>query len=86
MRYLMAALRAFAFLSVPMLSDNALAAKKSMTTSEAKQPYVNCVPAGSMSKKRARHRHAALLIRKARFRSGTLGGPRPILPARRIAA
>ena len=52
MRYLMAALTAFAFLSGPMLSDNARAAKKSTTKSEAKQPYVNCVPAGSMSKKR----------------------------------
>jgi hypothetical protein len=52
MRYLLAALAAFAFLSLPMLSDSAVAAKKSKTQGEAKQPYVNCIPAGSMSRKR----------------------------------
>ena len=52
MRYLMAALAALAFLSAPMLSDSALAAKKSKPKSEAKQPYVNCIPGGGMSAKR----------------------------------
>jgi hypothetical protein len=52
MRDLLAALAAFAFLSLPMFADNAVAAKKSSSKSEAKQPYVNCIPAGSMSRKR----------------------------------
>jgi hypothetical protein len=52
MRYLLAALAAFAFLSLPMFSESALAAKQSRTRSEAKQPYVNCIPSGGMSRKR----------------------------------